>query len=159
MASCTGSAQRTAEPSSSAACSRAGGGSQFEPSSLPEQGRARLGIRRELRLRNRRDFDAVFSGGSSWNNELLVLRKLPNHLPHNRFGFITSKRLGNAVIRNRVRRRLREIVRVQPLESGWDVVLSAKAAAARADFQHLKRAAVNLLGRAKLLAQDGSAGR
>ena len=114
-----------------------------------------MGIRREMRLRSRKDFDAVFRQGRSWNNELLVLRTLPNSLPHNRYGFVTSKRVGNAVVRNRVRRRLREIIRAQTLIPGFDVVLSAKASSAAASFQSLGGAAVRLLTRSGLLATEG----
>jgi len=108
-------------------------------------------MRRELRLRRRKDFDNVFRRGRAWSNELLVLRSLPNNLPHSRFGFITSKRLGKAVTRNRVRRRLREAVRVLPLADSWDVVISTKTRAAGADFQALRTAVIDLLTRAGLL--------
>ena len=113
-------------------------------------------MRKELRLRHRKDFDAVFRKGRSWNNELLVLRTLPNSLDHNRFGFVTSKKLGGAVIRNRVRRRLREAVRVLPLRPGCDAVVSTKVPAAQADFQQLRGAVTELLRRAGLL-EDGAA--
>lgn len=108
-------------------------------------------MHRRLRLQRKADFDAVFKQGRSWHNELLVLRTLANELEHDRFGFVTSKRLGKAVVRNRVRRRLREAIRVLPLVPGWDVVVSAKTAAARADFHELNRAVADLLTRAKLL--------
>jgi ribonuclease P protein component len=108
-------------------------------------------MRRELRLRRRKDFDNVFRKGRAWHNELLVLRTLPNALDHNRYGFITSKRVGKAVVRNRVRRRLREAVRVLPLATGWDVVVSAKSAAAETDFHALNHAVTELLTRARLL--------
>jgi ribonuclease P protein component len=111
-------------------------------------------MRRELRLRRRKDFDAVFRQGRAWHNELLVLRSIPNALDHNRYGFITSKRLGKAVVRNRVRRRLRESVRVLPANTGWDVVVSAKARAADSNFQELNRAVVQLLGRAGILTDN-----
>jgi ribonuclease P protein component len=111
-----------------------------------------LGLPRQIRLRHRKDFDAVFRRGRTWSNDLLVLRTLPNDCDHNRFGFVTSKRLGKAVVRNRVRRRLREMVRVLPLRQGFDCVLSAKTKAAEADFAALRAAAVNLLRRADLLA-------
>lgn len=113
-------------------------------------------MRRELRLRGRKAFDAVFQRGRLWSNHLLVLRVLPNGLSHNRFGFVTSKRLGNAVVRNRVKRRLREGVRTLPLEQGWDIVFSGRAAAAQADFHQLKQAAANLLARAHILRDDPS---
>ena len=116
------------------------------------------GMRKELRLRRRKDFDAVFRQGRAWHNELLVLRSIPSALEHNRYGFITSKRLGKAVVRNRVRRRLRESVRVLPAHPGWDVVVSAKARAAEADFHQLNRAVVELLDRAGILAESDEGG-
>ncbi len=108
-------------------------------------------MRRELRLRRRRDFDAVFRSGRAWHNELLVLRTLPNSLDYNRYGFVTGKRLGGAVVRNRLRRRLRESIRVMPSKPGWDVVVSPKAPAVVATFQELNRAIVDLLARAGVL--------
>jgi len=111
-------------------------------------------MRKELRLRRRKDFDAVFRQGRSWHNELLVLRTIPNALDHNRYGFVTGRRLGKAVVRNRVRRRLRESIRVLPASPGWDVVVSAKTRAAEADFHELNRAAVDLLTRAGILGEN-----
>lgn len=115
-------------------------------------------MRRELRLRRRRDFDAVFRKGRAWHHELLVLRSLPNALDHNRYGFVTPKRLGGAVVRNRLRRRLRESLRRLPAEPGWDVVVSPKAPAAAATYQELNRAVVDLLTRAGILHDNASAG-
>jgi len=111
-------------------------------------------MRKELRLRRRKDFDSVFRRGRSWSNELLVLRTLPNDLPHNRYGFVTSKRLGKAVVRNRVRRRLREAIRVLSLAPGWDVVVSTKRTAAGADFHQLRASVIELLTRAGLPAEE-----
>jgi ribonuclease P protein component len=111
-------------------------------------------MRRELRLRRRNDFDAVFRKGRAWHNELLVLRAVPNTLGHNRYGFITSKKLGKAVVRNRVRRRLREAVRVMPVKPGRDIVFSTKTKAAEASFQELRRAAADLLTRAGMIVGE-----
>ena len=57
-----------------------------------------------------------------------------------RFGLITSRRVGGAVVRNRVRRRLREICRLHRPQvlSGWLVVVSAKSAAAAAGYEELR---------------------
>jgi ribonuclease P protein component len=108
-------------------------------------------MRKELRLRRRKDFDNVFRRGRAWSNDLLVLRSLPNDLQHNRYGFITSKRLGKAVVRNRTKRRLREAVRVLPLTGSWDVVVTTKTKAASADSQQLRASVIDLLTRAGLL--------
>ncbi len=87
-----------------------------------------------------------------------MLRALTNSLEHNRYGFVTPKRLGGAVVRNRLRRRLREAIRVLPTNCGWDVVVSPKAPAANANFQQLNRAVVDLLVRAGILPEDPAAG-
>jgi RNase P protein component len=67
-----------------------------------------------LRLRRRADFASVYDRGRILNDPLLVLRVSPNGLSHNRYGFVVSKRVGGAVVRNRVRRRLQEVVRLAP---------------------------------------------
>jgi ribonuclease P protein component len=87
-----------------------------------------------------------------------VFRSVSNQLEHNRYGFVTSKRVGKAVVRNRVRRRLREGVRALATRPGWDVVISARAAAAQADFHELKAAVASLFARAGILAEDAPAG-
>jgi ribonuclease P protein component len=113
-------------------------------------------VRRQMGLHKRKDFEAVFQKGQVLANRLLVLRSLPNQLPHNRYGFITSKRVGKAVVRNRVRRRLREGLHTLPTHAGWDVVISARARAAQADFQELKAAVANLFVRAGIFAEDAA---
>jgi ribonuclease P protein component len=115
-----------------------------------------LGLPRDLRLRRRTDFDAVYRGGRIFNDPLLVLRTLPNNLDHNRYGFVTSKRLGGAVVRNRVRRRLREIVRAAGARDGFDIVLSAKVAAVGASFQELSSAVRRLFVKGGLLGEEAS---
>ena len=103
------------------------------------------------RLAGRREFEAVFTGGKSWTNDLVALRALPNRSESNRYGFAAGKRLGGAVVRNRVRRRLREVVRLTPIRSGWDMVFIARQSAAGTDYQALRKATEELLARAQLL--------
>jgi len=105
------------------------------------------------RLRVRRDFLAVYRKGRAWTHRLLVLRTLPNGLPHNRYGFVVSKRVGKAVVRNRLKRRLREGLRLLTVRPGWDAVLLARPPAATATYQQLREALVELLSRARLLDQ------
>ena len=97
------------------------------------------------RLTGSKRYSQIHTQGTSAANRLLVGRFLANDLDRSRFGFVVSKRIGNAVVRNRVRRRLREAVRNHVVNPGWDVVFIARRGIERATFQQLKRAAGNLL--------------
>lgn len=100
-------------------------------------------------LRRRRDFDRVYQKGRSWANPILVLRISPNDVGFPRWGFAIGRRVGKAVQRNRLRRRLREIVRARVV-GGWDSVLIARAGAAEATFKALAGSLGDLLARARL---------
>ncbi|MBI3743648.1 MAG: ribonuclease P protein component [Chloroflexi bacterium] len=88
--------------------------------------------------------------GRWWSNPLLLLRALPNDREATRFGFLVSKRVGNAVTRNRVRRRLREILRREPVAAGWDLVFIARSKIAEAPFAEIERSTKELLGRGQV---------
>jgi ribonuclease P protein component len=87
-------------------------------------------MERRLRLRRSQDFLRLRQQGHSSGHRMLAFNYMANGLPNNRYGFITSKRLGNAVTRNRVRRILREVVRsLHPhLNTGYDIVIVARPA-------------------------------
>ena len=102
-------------------------------------------MRREQRLTQREQFRKVYTQGNSWVNDLLVMKAVPNGLEHSRFGFSVSKRVGKAVARNRVRRVLRECVRLTPCKPGWDIVLIARNPASEAGYHQMKRVAATLI--------------
>src|SRR5436305_14601979 len=99
-------------------------------------------MNRLYRLKDGDAFKRVYRDGRSWATPLLILRASPNGLPHSRIGYSTSKRIGNAVSRNRVKRLLREAVRAraQCLVPGWDVVLIARAASPQARLAQIQHA-------------------
>lgn len=68
-----------------------------------------------------------------------------------RCGFSVSKAIGNAVIRNRTKRQLREIVRQRNLKPGWDVLMVARAGISGARFNDIERAVVHLMVQASLV--------
>jgi ribonuclease P protein component len=96
----------------------------------------------------------VYDKGSSWASQLVVMKALPNQLTLSRYGFSVSRRLGGAVVRNRVKRRLREILRVLPLAAGWDIIFIARPKAAAASFADMEKTVRGLLSRAKILARE-----
>jgi ribonuclease P protein component len=98
-------------------------------------------------LRSREDFVRVSTHGHSRADRLMVARFVPNGRDHDRFGISTGRRLGGAVARNRVRRRLREVLRRSPNQTGhgWDILLVVRPAAVTATFDELGSALERLL--------------
>ena len=110
-------------------------------------------MQKELRLRKAQDFTLVYRLGHSWADDLLVLKALPMSAGGvSRFGFTVGKRMGNAVVRNTIKRRLREAVRHTPVKSGWDIILIARGQAGSADYHQLETSVRGLLRRAGLLS-------
>ena len=106
-------------------------------------------MRREQRLRKRAEFDAVFSSNVRVSRrELLVAVRDRDDDAPNRWGFAVGSRLGGAVVRNRIKRRLRQIA-AQIGGSGLDVVVVARAGAAEASYQMLEQNLAGLMTRAR----------
>jgi ribonuclease P protein component len=107
------------------------------------------------KLRKKSEFTAVYERGKTWSTDLVVLKALPNGLEWTRYGFVAGKRLGKAVVRNHVKRLLREVASVTPTKSGWDLVLIARSQAATAKYHELEAEVAGLLRRARILADKG----
>jgi ribonuclease P protein component len=106
-----------------------------------------LNFPREARLVRRGEFDAVYRNGKRRSSPHFTVFFRANQLPLSRFGFSIKKALGGAVVRNRIRRRVREIVRChrQEIPAGWDVVIHPKSAVARSPFAALETELVRVL--------------
>ncbi len=102
-------------------------------------------------LTNRSQYTLVYQQGKVWANSLVVMKALPNGLSLSRYGFSVTKKVGKAVQRNRLKRLLREVMRLQSLKPGWDIVFIVRSVAANADYHQLERAVAKLLTRAQLL--------
>ena len=95
------------------------------------------GISKQMRLRQRVDYVAVQSGGDKLHGRhvLALARRRSEQVPEaqpGRLGLTVTKKVGNAVVRNRIKRLLREWMRLHGwVPAGWDVVLVAKDSAAR----------------------------
>ena len=92
-------------------------------------------------------------GTSGHANGLMVLYARKNRTGTNRVGITVGKKLGHAVVRNRVRRRLREVYRLneEQFQPGWDIVVVARTRAIGASFADLTRAYLSLAGKAGIL--------
>jgi ribonuclease P protein component len=100
-------------------------------------------------LRRRADFEAIGRHGTARSTPLLVLRWMRTDRAETRIGMSTPRTLGGAVRRNRVRRRLRELVRERlgRIGPGWDLLLIARPAAGDASHAELGAAIDALLRR------------
>ena len=98
-------------------------------------------------LRSPRDFSALQSQGRGRAHPLVAVRVRRNGLDRDRFGISTGKRVGGSVVRNRVRRRLREILRSwgNPGAARWDILVVARPGSAGASFADLRAALLKLL--------------
>ena len=79
------------------------------------------------------------------------MKAMPNGSTLSRYGFSVTKKVGKAVQRNRLKRLLREIMRLQSLKPGWDIVFMARAVAVDAEYHQLESAITKLLAGAQLL--------
>ena len=106
----------------------------------------------DLRLRHTEDFQRLRREGRSYPNKLLLMSVSPNVLGHNRYGFIVSKQLGKAVRRNRIRRRVREAVRLlhPQLKTGYDIVFIARQSLEGQPFDVVQRTVNELTQQAGL---------
>jgi ribonuclease P protein component len=112
-------------------------------------------VKREQRLRSPAEFRRVRDiARRGWSHPLLVMYVAPNELDRTRVGITVSGRVGKAVVRNRVRRRLREALsaRFAALPPSSDVLVVARPPSAQASWHDLCAALDTVLARAQLLS-------
>lgn len=110
--------------------------------------RGRRAWRRRFRLSEEYQFERIRRQGRCIPNACFLLCYAPNGLGHPRFGFVVSRRLGKAALRNKVRRWLRESVRelLPSISGGWDIVFIAKKPIVEAGFGGVSAAIREALG-------------
>ena len=94
--------------------------------------------------------------GSGFADSCLVLYARRNRTEQNRVGITVSKKLGHAVVRNRVRRRLREVYRLNEaqFQPGWDIVVVARTRAISVPFDKLTASYLSLAQKAGILRKE-----
>ena len=110
-------------------------------------------MQRAYRLHLSSDFARLRTDGQTWRSPWLILSAAPNGLPHNRYGFVISKRVGGAVARNRLRRQLRAALFQlnEQLRAGYDLVWMVRNELAGKPYTQISVAMYDLVRRARLL--------
>jgi ribonuclease P protein component len=109
-------------------------------------------MKRQYRLRRNSDFQRVRRLGKFHASPLMVLAFLQNELDHSRFGFVVSKRLGKAVRRNKIKRRMREATRLRlsKIKPGFDLIFIARKPVVKGCYAEIEHTLEYLLRKANL---------
>ena len=110
----------------------------------------------EITVKENYEFRRIYRKGKSVVSPAMVLYCQKNRQGRTRLGVTVSTKLGKAVVRNRVRRRLREIWRLnkKDMEPGWDIILVARVRAVDMSYQKLDKTYRRLLREAGLLEEE-----
>lgn len=115
------------------------------------------GLGRDQRLRRSADYLSCYRRGRKRHGSLASLHFFPNELQEARLGITASRKVGKAVIRHRVKRRIRNIFRRWPNRDelpSVDIVVHLKPAAGAADFMTLRQEVESLLARLVMPGKD-----
>lgn len=111
-------------------------------------------MKKAHRLTKDRDFRRVRGEGKSWGQTSMMLFARANGLEVSRYGFVVSKHIGKATVRNRVKRLMREAVRQfhPQIPPGWDLVLLARKPIAGRTYWEIVATVEELLNRSRLVS-------
>lgn len=114
-------------------------------------------LSRKNSLKRKKDFQRVFKEGKGFKEDSIILKVAKNNTKEMRFGFIVSEKVSKkATLRNKVKRRLRELVkaRLDRMRKGIDVVLIALPGLAGKDFKQMEKSANRIFFKAKILDNE-----
>jgi ribonuclease P protein component len=103
---------------------------------------------KENRLRKTKEFDRVYKKGQRFKSESFSIFRVSNNLDHSRFGIVVSKKIGKAHTRNLVKRRIREIIRLNlsSIPSGYDYSIITYKQIVELSYQSLQEELMRKLG-------------
>lgn len=113
-------------------------------------------MRKHFRVKKEKDFSAIFKDGASFANRRFVVYRLENQKEHFRVGLSVSKKLGNAVMRNQIKRRIRHILlQHKPyILSSIDFVVIARKGVELLDYAEMEKNLLHVLKLSKIY-QEG----
>ena len=98
-------------------------------------------LNKKYRINTKKEYDYIYKNGKRIQSRYIIVFVTPNNLEYSRFGFVTSKKVGNAVIRNRAKRQSRAIIQKNwaQIKNGYDYVIIARYNMKDADFALLEK--------------------
>lgn len=110
-------------------------------------------LNKKFRISNRKDYNYIYKHGKKIQSRYIIVFLAANNLEYSRFGIVTSKKVGKAVIRNQAKRKLRAIVQnhLPAVKSGYDLVIVARYNIKEALYAALEIDFLNALKKAKLI--------
>ena len=114
-------------------------------------------MKKRFRVKKEKDFNAIFKEGKSFANRKFVIYRLENNEQHFRVGLSVSKKLGNAVMRNQIKRRIRHILieHKNQLVENVDFVVIARKGVEILDYAEMKKNLLHVLKLSKIY-QEGN---
>jgi len=109
------------------------------------------------RLKKKKDFEKVLKRGKGFREDFLFLKLIKNNFKISRVGFIVSKKISKkAVQRNKIKRKLREIIQLYlaKIQPGFDLVFLAKPGIEKRDFWEIEQTIDKILKKSKILDAD-----
>lgn len=105
------------------------------------------------RLKKKRDIERVFKNGKGFKEDFLILKAIKNDLKNSRFAFIVPQKVSKkAVLRNKIRRRLSELVRlkIKKIKKGLDIILLALPGLEERNFWEIEEIINKLFTKAEI---------
>lgn len=104
-------------------------------------------VKKENRLKKRKEFNYIFKKGQSYSSNCLVLVNIKSKLNNYKVGFSVGKKVGNAVVRNKIKRRIKEAVYFyrNNIKNGYNYIFTAKQNSSEVKFEEIKQNVLYLL--------------
>lgn len=109
-------------------------------------------LNKEMRISRGKEYKCIYNKGKRIPGKYIIVFAHKNQLLCNRFGIVTSKKIGNAVVRNRAKRQIREVIKknLDKLRPGYDIVVVSRYNIKEAVFADIEKDFLRLMGKASL---------
>ncbi len=113
-------------------------------------------LAKTYRIKEAKDYNIIYKYGKKTLGRYIIVYILANQLEYNRFGIVTSKKIGKAVIRNKAKRRLRAIVstNMDKIKTSYDIVIVARYKIAGIDYKILNKDFIKVMGKSGLWCEN-----